>query len=606
MLAVWAAFAACSASEAPRETIRLVDELANATLDWPADAVPLPKGSLVGAAGLAGVPRGDEPRALQVVRLWSRPAKDERLALVAPAGGSYRFALTLPERATLRVDLAQVPGSSTGGELTFRVRIAPAAGGEGVALLEHAVRAAEKATWQEVAVPLGRWGGERVVLELATLGGPEAGWGAWSSPRIDVDRVRDPRPSVVLISLDTLRADHLGSYGYGRPTSPNLDAFAQRGVRFEYPIAQAPWTRPSHRSMLGGLYPADPKGGSSRYLAVPLWHAGYRTVAVTGGGQVDSRFGFGAGFEVYRVEDWVAEPERLVEGIAASSPEPFFLFLHTFAIHEPYASKRFAGDLDPGRIDGTFSKAFQQRLGTSITDAEKRYAEALYDGGIADTDAQLGRFFAAAERAGWLDRAVVVVTSDHGEQFWEHGTWGHGQHLYDHQLRVPLIVSLPERLRRQWGSANTVGRVVSEQVRLVDLYPTLLELTGAPRPQVVAGRSMSPLLAGEKLPPVEAFAENVNIRSYERKGLRTDRYKLIRSFPRKSASGRDEILLFDLRADPGERFDLADLRPDLVEAMLERLFQHKRGETSDYEEELPEDIDPELRQRLQALGYLGG
>jgi arylsulfatase A-like enzyme len=597
--------AGCGRPDSAPATIRLVDRLAEAEVDWPAGSTPPEKGVL-GPPQHIGTPHPSEARALAIVRHDRREERDERISLVAPAGGRYRFEIDLPRRASLRFDLARLPGGRAEAPLRFVVRVDPREGAEAVAF-DRELPAGPTRRWQAARVDLGRWGGERVSLELAIEGGGAGGWGAWAAPRIDAERRRDERPSIILISLDTLRADHLGCYGYARPTSPRLDAFAAQGIRFDHPISQAPWTRPSHRAMLGGLYPSDRAGRNERFLAVPLWHAGYRTIAATGGGQVDSRFGFGAGFEEYRVESWTDEPERFVEGVAASAPGPFFLFLHTFAIHEPYTEKQFADGLPRGRIGERFTKPLQQRLGDSITGDEKRYAEALYDGGIAWTDERVGRLLDAARAAGWLDRAIVVVTSDHGEQFWEHGTWGHGQHLYDHQLRVPLLVSLPAPLRREWGREATVGRVVGEQVRLVDLYPTLLELTGTPRPRVVAGRSLVPILRGGTLPPVEAFAENVNIRPVERKGLRTDRFKFILTFPRQPPrEGREEIQLFDLRSDPGERVNLAERYPDAVRDLLERLARHRQGETNDYEEELPEDLDPELRKRLQALGYLGG
>jgi hypothetical protein len=618
-LALCAVLAGCSGRAEPRRTIRLIDELPKAEVSWPPSPPPLPETGVRFDDLYIGSRHAQEPKALGLVRLGQGDALDERVALLSPAGGTLRYRLELPRRATLRLDLARLPSSPSapgppvpirehgGSALEFSVRLTPEAGGTPSVLLSRSLDAAVEATWDEVALPLATWGGRRVTLELALAGDAAAGWGAWSAPRIDVDDARDPRPSVILISLDTLRADHLGCYGYSRPTSPNLDAFAARGVRFDQAIAQAPWTRPSHRAMLGGVYPSEKTQGPERFLAVPLWLAGYRTAAVTGGGQVDSRFGFGAGFEQYRVEHWLESPEQVVAGLASSSPEPFFLFLHTFAIHEPYSETRFTGGMPRGRIEEQFTKTLEQRLGRTIQPEERRYAEALYDGGIADADERLGRFFRAAERAGWLERAIVVVTSDHGEQFWEHGNWGHGQTLHDHQLRVPLLVSLPAALRRSLGESNTARRVVAEQVRLVDLYPTLLELAGLPRPRLLAGRSLRPLLAGEPQAPVEAFAENVNIRPVERKGLRTLRYKFVLTFPRRAMlEGRQEYQLFDLRADPGEQTNLADRHPELVQSFLKRLLQHHGGEMNDYEEEVPQDVDPELRKRLQALGYLGG
>jgi arylsulfatase A-like enzyme len=604
--------AACGGRGRAAGTIALLDELPQAELTWP-DGTPPPAGdALVPFPAFVGRPHPREPRALGRVRRTIGGERDERTALLLPPGGSVRFALELPRRPRLRTGLAALaplaPLAPDAEPLVVSVRLTPEGGGEAATLFERALLAPAEAGWEEVVVALDAWAGERVALELGAAGGSPESLAAWAVPRVEDAAPPGPRPSVVLVSLDTLRADRLGSYGYRRrPTSPHLDAFAASNLRFEQAIAQAPWTKPSHRSLLTGLYPSDRSHRGERFLAVPLLGAGYRTLAATGGGQLDSRFGFGAGFEVYRTEEWLEAPERLVERVARETPEPFFLFLHTYATHEPYRDARFAAGLPRGRIGAAFTKRLQQRLGDTLTEEEKRYAEALYDGGIAAADERLGRFFAAAERAGWFERAIVVVTSDHGEQFWEHGTWGHGQTLHDHQLRVPLLVSLPRSLRRDLGAGRAARRAIGDLVRSVDLYPTLLELTGTPLPGRLAGRSLRPLLAGQRLPPAEAFAENVNLRAVERKALRTARYKFVHTFPRRGhRDGYERFELFDLGRDPGETANLAGEQADLVRALLARIARHRRGGSDELEEEVPEELDRELRERLEALGYLGG
>ena len=661
MLAVWAAFAACSAPEAPRKTIRLVDELANATLDWPADAVPLPKGSLVGAAGLAGVPRGDEPRALQVVRLWSRPAKDERLALVAPAGGSYRFALTLPERATLRVDLAQVPGSSTGGELTFRVRIAPAAGGEGVALLERAVRAAEEATWQEVAVPLERWGGERVVLELATLGGPEAGWGAWSSPRIDVDRVRDPRPSVVLISLDTLRADHLGTYG-SQIRTPNIDGVAAEGIVFETADTASTMTLPSHTSLFTGNWPATHgvvRNGwlvnqENRMLPEVLREAGFRTVGVSAAVALSEQLGFPQGFDV-----WNQDPETFENHVVANEEarraeqitdaaiaeldrapfERLFLFVHYVDPHLPYDPPepwRSQYGPVPEGLRGSWEvveKARERRRGTRVRGRMRLTAEEfrsfrrepfgddldlarLYAGEVAYLDHHVGRLLEALRERGIVDDAVIAITSDHGETFWEHGdAWSHGLATYQTTVRIPLILRLP--------GGRLAGTRISAPVSNVDVKPTLLALLRLPPPGPLEGRSLIPLLEGRESAPRPVFSEGpvpdgslergVRFWANERKpqSVRIGRWKYVR------APYAELEELYDLDTDPHEQRDLlleptpeARARADELAAELDRLLAASKPLPSEYFPRRQAGDDPDaaarraMEERLRQLGYV--
>ncbi len=583
------------------------------------------------------------PAYIARVRLGEVFTREERLALVAPPGSRFRYSFTVPLGGRLRFGLGVLDTAEQGGAVEMQVHLR--SGLEtAAALFERKVAAEVPGRWYDEEIDLSGWGGKEVSLELVAVSGdagaPVGLFGAWSSPHLFVPpegesggaksapaaRVsgragregRAGRPNVVWISLDTLRADHLGSYGYERPTSPNLDAFAARGLRFQWAISQAPWTRPSHRSMLTGVYPASRGGLDSPMIGEVLYRAGYQTFAVTGGGQVDSTLGFDRGFEVYRVDDWIHEPARIVEWTrerSAGAERPYFLFLHCYETHEPYTHTRFAEGMPSGRLTGEFSKEIWNRLRKRFSDEEMRYAKALYDGDIAYTDSKLGQFFAELERTGLLADSIVIVTSDHGEQFWESGSWGHGQNLHDHQIHVPLLVFLPEAVRndlarssreKKKGPPLTQG-AIEDQVELIDLYPTLLELLGVELEGPVNGRSLVSLLEGQgSLPPREAFAEHTNVKEHEQKALRTPRFKFIVSIPRKSSDATGESYeIYDLKRDPAEQQNLAPGLPDRVSGLRARIGRIMDGTDLALEEEVPAEIDDDLRNQLKALGYIG-
>lgn len=587
----------------------------------------MPEAGLRAGDDLAAVdPAG--PVYVARVRLGEVFTREERLALVAPPGSVFRYELTVPAAGRLRFGIGVLDSAEQGGAVQMQVRIGKP-GGVPEPLFDRKVAAEVPGRWHDDEVDLSPWGGQQVTLELAALAGDSSGlFGAWSAPFLaagsQAGREADggagggaaaKRPNVVWISLDTLRADHLGTYGYTRPTSPHLDAFAARGLRFDWAISQAPWTRPSHRSMLTGVYPASRGGLDSPMIGEVLYRAGYQTFAVTGGGQVDSTLGFDRGFEIYRVDDWIHQPSRILDWIRSRSERPYFLFLHCYETHEPYTHTRFAEGLPSGRLAGEFSKEIWNRLRKRFSEEEMRYAEALYDGDIAYTDARIGEFFAGFENVGELAESIVIVTSDHGEQFWEHGSWGHGQNLHDHQIHVPLLVFLPESVKadlarksRAKGQGKPVTQgAIEDQVELIDLYPTLLELLGVEMDGPVNGRSLVSLLAGQgSLPDREAFAEHTNIKENEQKALRTPRYKFMVSIPRKSSAAIGESYeLYDLKRDPGERQNLAPGLSAKVVELRARIGRIMDGADSARDEEVPADIDDALREQLKALGYIG-
>jgi arylsulfatase A-like enzyme len=343
-----------------------------------------------------------------------------------------------------------------------------------------------------------------------------------------------PRGRFVLVSLDTLRADHLGSYGYARPTSPFLDSLAARGTLFENAIAQLPGTLPSHMSIFTGLYPAEhgvyPPDAvlSPRIRTLPeVLHAhGFRTAGHVEGGYVEGRYGFSRGFDEWSDPSPLVEREgRLFKTTDAVKrtfrsgldflgkvrpSESFFLFLHTYSVHdpydppEPYRSLYWKGEPPPGAFEpiGTELLAFNQG-GRTLAPRAVEYYQALYDAQINYTDDVVKDFFGGMASLGLGDDVTVIVTSDHGEEFLEHGKLVH-QQVYHEDVHVPLIVVPP---------GQKEARRVSSLVQSIDIAPTVYELARVPlaaRPHV-SGRSLVPLLSGEPRPAEdgrrEAYAE---------------------------------------------------------------------------------------------------
>ena len=339
-----------------------------------------------------------------------------------------------------------------------------------------------------------------------------------------------PRGRFILISLDTLRADHLGAYGYGRPTSPFLDSLARRGTLFENAVVQLPGTLPSHMSIFTGLYPAEhgvyPEAALSpliRTLPEVLRALGFRTAGHTEGGYMAGRYGFARGFEEWSDDPPMVERAgQLVKSTEAvkrtfqrgleflrrvRDPDAFFLLLHTYSIHdpydppEPYRSLYWPGPPPPGAFPakGQDLAAFN-RGERALAKGAVEYYKALYDAQINYTDDVLREFFAGLGELGLAGSVTVIITSDHGEEFLEHGKLVHEQ-VYHESLHVPLLVLQP---------GQQAGRRVPTLVQSIDLASTVYELAGVPqaRRPSMSGRSLVPLLEGSGAPiGREAYAE---------------------------------------------------------------------------------------------------
>ena len=427
-------------------------------------------------------------------------------------------------------------------------------------------------------------------------------------PRTTQEIEAEPPPNVFLVSVDTLRADHLGTYGYERNTTSFLDRLASEGVRVAEAVVATHGTTPSHASILTsapqevhgvGLTGRTDDSIPTSLLNLPeLFHqAGYRTLGVTGGGNVGSNFGFGRGFEVYDDGARGVDQgrERLLRSLGDVSPDqPLFVFFHTYEVHSPYDPP---ADLKEsfGKYESSFETssanlvAHAHRAGV-LSNQDLDHVRARYDEGIVHADRVLESLFSSLRDLGRLNNAIVVVTSDHGEEFGEHGGLVHRDLLYDELLRVPMIF---------WGPALPTGVTAPASASSLDIAPTLASCAGLEVPDSWHGRDLLCSDGG----PNEASAESRTLFSQygnRRYSARTDRWKLI--VTRLDDGLSDE--LFDLQADPGETRNVTEEAPEVVQSLTRDLRRWRAGLTTVSGDASPVELDPEERERLEALGYL--
>jgi arylsulfatase A-like enzyme len=420
---------------------------------------------------------------------------------------------------------------------------------------------------------------------------------------------RSPR-GVVLVLLDTLRADRLGCYGYERrPNSPRLDRLATQGVLFENAISHAPWTIASVASILSGFPDTRAFDGElQRSLVESLSAAGVRTAAFTEGGYFSASFGFDRGFGEFHEEHYQfgGTIERTVDsalawlGTARSDARPFFLLVHSYEAHMPYLRATFAASMAPARFGELFTQEAHEAVAAGelvLTPAELERLGALYDGGVATCDRELGRLIDGLEALGLRDEIVLVVTSDHGEELAEgrfpRHAGNHGHSLHEELVHVPLLITAP----------GLAARRVANQVRSMDVLPTLLDLLGVVGPDDIEGRSLVALFAG-RAEDGERVARGGSVEEGPaREFVRLAGHKLVRRLeppePGSEFAHVPELQLFDLARDPDERHDLAAERPELVRTLF-ALMDASAVQTID-----PDalELSPELAERLRALGY---
>ena len=428
----------------------------------------------------------------------------------------------------------------------------------------------------------------KIAAAAGTLAVLAAAWFAWHSGAIG--RRTQRAPSVLLISVDTLRADHVGAYGYKAAQTPAIDALAARGLRFEQAATVTPLTLPAHTSLMTGTFPAfhGVRDNASFYvgdelvtLAEVLRARGYRTGGFVGAYVLDHRWGIAQGFDRYfdnfdlsRFEmaaglDAAQRPgsevvDQALPWLAENHDRPFFAWVHLYDPHSPYVPPEPYRSRFPATMQGA------------------------YDGEVATADAQIGRLIEYLRTSGDFDHTVVVVVGDHGESLGEHGEQQHGFFVYEAAMHIPLVIAGP----------GVPARTVTDQVRIVDVMPTILDLVGAAAPKEVQGESLMPLGRGAQR-DLLAFGETWYPRYHygwsELTAVRDGRYKFI-------AAPRRE--LYDTQNDPGETRDVSSANPRIADALERALRDMATRIAVSAVAHAPRTIEPEAEERLRALGYV--
>ncbi len=474
--------------------------------------------------------------------------------------------------------------------------------GQQYPLLEETREGIYHGTWQDTTVDLSRWRGEQVELMFSSTAEGST-YSAWANPEI-VASTTSEKPNLILISLDTLRADRLGVYGYDQATSPNLDRFAESAHVFSDVTAQSTWTRPSHWSMLSGLYPESYAGFKHQPLAQQFLDTGYRTEAWTAGVQLHPKFGFHQGFESFQVRDWVRQPQDLLDQLSEMRGRPLFLFLHSYETHDPYDHPELVRGPAPAadsRVTDRFGHHLHRRLGVMSKEEHRRVSQ-LYDADIRFLDQQVGVVLDGFRELGLLDNSIIVVTSDHGEEFWEHSIWFHGKSFYRAVTTVPLMVHFPPSMINR-AEIKQPSAMVSTPVRIVDLYPTLLDLFDIPLQHKIQGRSLLPLLRGNVMPKVPIYSEGLFHTPDHGRAIRDGKYKLTWRYDPEQPETEPQIQLFDLEADPMEMRNIAEDIPDVADRLLQLMETIAAGRVES-DSTADENLDPEHQAELRALGYL--
>ncbi|MSR60908.1 MAG: hypothetical protein EXS08_00480 [Planctomycetes bacterium] len=566
-------------------------------------------------------------------RVGAMFAAEQRAAILCLPGERLEFELDVPhEQPAFEAGLAPWAPDyrERAGELVFRLRV------NGRELLARTLKLGAPLAdmgWDDVSCALEEFAGQHVTLELG-VEGPLPG--LFGAPQVHARGAVAPGWNVVLVSIDTLRADRVGAYGSTSGATPHLDALALESLVFEDMTANAPYTLPAHASLFSGQFPSVHGVETQERLLAPkrspvlariLAQHGYRTQAFASAGFLIPDFGFHTGFDGFSIVDPLRHPgsdyfrevretyptqcfsgfdrtpgvERVQRWIEDHAAEPFFLFVHTYEVHDY--------DPPPGPLDcvakgctSTLTDESSLLLSRKRrpqpfpgTPADRAHVGHLYDAALKHVDAEVGALLDTLARAGLAERTVVIVTSDHGEELFERGYLQHGKTMQREVLRIPLLVKLP-------GRAST--RLVTPAMQ-VDVAPTLLAALGFASDARFQGHD----LLGAKLAPRPLWSE-VNDGNAQLEALRDGGWKLIHGSPQAKVNfpSPKEWRLFDLAHDPDELHDLAASAPERL-GKLRREFEAYRSLLAEQRAALgaieSSEMDEATRQLLLALGYGG-
>lgn len=435
---------------------------------------------------------------------------------------------------------------------------------------------------------------------------------------------RPAPPNIVLVLYDTLRQDHVGCYGYTRDTTPTIDRIAKQGVRFENAFSTSSWTLPAVASLFTSLSPTAHGAVNSKSkmrapstLAKELQSAGYQTVAFVSNPTVSKELGLADGFDLY--DDYsvslasdldLFDDQHGKQGITAirTSPlvnqlatqwltktrdpkRPFFLVLIYFDPHADYVPPPpYDTQFDPDYTGTENGSGMYGRHFDTATDRDKRHLEARYDGEIRYTDDHVAAVLSTVDTLN-LNNTMLILTADHGEEFWDHGGMYHGRTLYDELIRVPLVI--------RWPGQVDAGTVRAELTSLLDIMPTALHAAGIPVPGHCQGKSLITHGQTTSPPGHDALFLETEVETPQQLAIRTLTKKVI--FDTQSAT----FTAFDLTTDAGEKTNEFPNQPAWAVPMVKRLNTWHRGEMEKAKAEPAEAdvLSPTLLQQLRSMGY---
>jgi arylsulfatase A-like enzyme len=531
-----------------------------------------------------------------------------------PAPGEARIPLRLGRESVLRMCVAVLadPDEPPGKPVRFEVFVHK--NGKRTRIEQMVLNPVERVTeqkWLPRTYPLTDLGSGLAELEISTQADLAAGeQNDVGGPRILVsepvlvtsaDEPQEIR-NVILVSLDTLRADHMSCYGYKSVTSPFLDRFAEENVFVETGIAPSNWTLPSHVSMFSSLYPSTHGIGSMsqsvrkvEMLACILKKEGFSTKAITDGGLMAATFGFCTGFDSYEDHNHAGFGTIMPAAknwLRNQAGEPFFLFLHTYDTHSPYnPPKRFLDRFEqPDGVSPELLKAPPDRrlphpLDSAQSAKDLKYVTNMYDGCIMHVDEEMEGLFTLLEELGYWENTMVIVTSDHGEEFMEHGRMGHGNQLYEESIRVPLLMRVP----------GVRGKKITSVAQILDIPPTIVDYLGIDSNSSFQGESLMGLW-NETVPKARtAYSEMEDLVA-----RRTIGEKFICNLK----NGHEQI--YDLINDPTEAHNLVAEETERCQRLTEDVVSYRKENESlrDSDAAGSADVSGELADELRALGYL--
>ncbi len=589
---------------------------------------------------------------------WEGLSDHYRETVVARAGESVRWPLTLPRQPRLELAL----GTLDVHPVTFEITVSTEEEAERE-LLRRTLTTPSR--WEEVALDLASLAGRDVSLRLTLDADAPGAIGLWGSPvvrslthpssagsdGVQTAAAESVPQGVIFILADTLRPDHLGFYGHQRPTMPELARLAEQGAVFRDAVSQGAWTKVSVASMLTSMYPTsngvrvfpDRVASSATTLAEAYRAAGHATLGFSSVLHTGKFTNLHQGYEeMYesvslggRSKTARVFVDRLLPWLERHREVPFFVFLHVFDPHPPLEPdppydtlwadpawhqehRREKEELLEFVIDPM--RRMLQAPNRSEVEAAGRDPEVFiereldwYDGSIRAMDHELARVYERLRELGLDQRTLIVFTSDHGEEFHDHGGIGHSHSVYGELIQVPLVMWYPP--------AIAAGQVLDETVQLLDVMPTLLEWSGVPAPDQIQGQSLVPLLAAaadsassddrrwtprpaisERPPPAPTIPP---LPAVESTALIFDGWKLVRHL--QPLPGVAEFELYDHAADPLDQVNVVDENPEVVERLAKMMSAWRRQAVAEQitaAEETPENLSPEELERLRALGYV--